>query len=78
MINYGPLVRNLQIMYPEYKFEMLPIITGAMGYVPKCLLNNIRKLSFNDNEAKLLIRKLQVMSVSGTVKITKTFLKFNI
>ena len=35
--NYGSLIRNLQIMYPHYKFRMVPIVIGALGYVPKCL-----------------------------------------
>ena len=35
--NYGLLVRNLQIMYPEYKFQVAPVVIGATGYVPKCL-----------------------------------------
>ena len=34
---YGLLIRNLQIMYPKYKFNMIPIIVGALGYIPKCL-----------------------------------------
>ena len=33
--NYGPLVRNLQIMYPEYKFQVAPIVIGAI----RCLIN---------------------------------------
>ena len=27
---YGPLVRNLQIMYPHYKFQMVPIVRWVM------------------------------------------------
>ena len=40
MNTYGPLLRNLQILYPEYKFEMIPFVVGALGYVPKCLTLN--------------------------------------
>ena len=28
--NYGPLVRNLQIMYPHYKIRMIPIVRWVM------------------------------------------------
>ena len=35
--NYGPLIRHLQIMCPHYKFKMVSIVIGALGYVPKCL-----------------------------------------
>ena len=33
MHTYGPLLRNLQILYPEYKFEMILIVVVALGYV---------------------------------------------
>ena len=29
--SYGPLIRNLQIMYPNYKFEMIPTVIGCLG-----------------------------------------------
>ena len=29
--NYGSLIRNLQIMYPHYRFMFVPIIVGAFG-----------------------------------------------
>ena len=74
---YAPLLRNLQILYPEYKFEMIPTVVGALGYVPKCLTQYLRQLGFNTIELRKIIRKMQNVSVSGTVKICKTFLKFN-
>ena len=36
--NYGPLVRNLRIMYPEYKFQVPP--------------NYLKMIEFNENEPK--------------------------
>ena len=75
--NYGPLIRNLQIMYPHYKFQMVPIVIGALGYVPKCLEVYIHQLGFNKTETEKLVRKLQNLSASGTVKICKTFLSFH-
>ena len=30
---YGLLICNLQIMYPHYKFNMIPIIVRALGYI---------------------------------------------
>ena len=32
--NYGSLIRNLQLIYPQYKFQMVPITIGALGYIP--------------------------------------------
>ena len=49
MNTYGPLLRNLQILYPEYKFEMIPIVVGALVYVPKCLTQYLSQLGFHRN-----------------------------
>jgi hypothetical protein len=73
---YGPLIRNLQIMYPTYKFQMVPIIVGALGYVAKSLRMYMKQLGFNEKEALNHIRKMQNISAAGTVKICKTFLSF--
>ena len=40
--NYGQFVRNLEIMYPDYKFQVAPIVVGAMGSVTKCLTNYLK------------------------------------
>ena len=56
--NYGPLVRNLQIIYPEHKFQVAPIAIGAIGYVPKSLIKYLKMIGFNENESKVLISKL--------------------
>ena len=74
--NYAPLVRNMQIMYSDYKFAIVPIIIGALGYVSKCLSKYLFQLGFDNLEINGLIRKLQNISACGTVKICKTFLKF--
>ena len=74
--DYVALLRNLQMLYQGYKFEMVPIIVGALGYVPKELKTNLEKLNFNEKEVKSITRKLQTISVSGTVKIMKTFMGF--
>ena len=72
--NYGPLIQNLQIMYPQYRFMFVPIIVGAFGWVPKSLKDEFQCLRINDIDS--FTRKLQVFSVSGTVKIFQTFPKF--
>ena len=75
--NYGSLVSNLQIMYPDYKFQVAPVVIGAMTCVPKCLIKYLKMIGFNENESKVLISKLEIKSKSGAVKICKTFLNFN-
>ena len=74
---YGPLIRNLQISYPQYRFKMIPIITGALGYVVKSLIRYVKQLGFDKKDAIYVIRKLQSLATAGTIKIRKTFLKFN-
>ena len=36
MNSQEPLLRNLHILYPEYKFIMIAIVFGALDYVSKC------------------------------------------
>ena len=64
-------------MYPHYKFQIVPILIGALGYVPKCLEMYIRELGFDKIETEKLGQKLQNVSASGTVKLCKTFLSFH-
>ena len=58
-------------MYPQYRFMFVPINVGAFGWVPKSLKDKLLCLRINDIDS--FTRKLQVFSVSVTVKI---FLKF--
>ena len=73
---YGLLIRNLQIMYPKYKFNTIPIIVGALGYIPKCLTSYLQDLRFDENEATVHIMKILNIVACCTLKICKTFLRF--
>ena len=64
-------------MYPHYKFQMVPIVIGPLAYVPKCLEMYIHQFGLNKIETEKLVRKLQNISASGTVKICKTLLSFH-
>ena len=64
--------------YHEYKLTFILIIVGALGTIPKELLENIKKLGFNDIEASKLLRFMQQKSIIGSVKICKTFLNFKV
>ena len=75
--NYGPLNRNMQIMYPDYKFEMIPVVIGYLGYVQNDLKTYMKQLGFDDKEIQFLVRRLQIASISGTVNICKAFFNFN-
>ena len=75
--NYGQLVQNLQIMYPNYKFQVAPIVADAMSSVPKCVTNYLKMIGFIEKEFKVLILKLVNKSIKGTVKICKRFSNFS-
>ena len=38
---YGPLICSMQLLYPDYKFEFIPIIVGTLSSIPTCLLQGI-------------------------------------
>ena len=63
MKSYGQFVRNLQIMYPDYKFQVAPIVVAAMGSVQKCLANYLQMIGFSEKESKVLIPKLNLQNV---------------
>ena len=67
--NYGPLIRNLQMMYENYDFKFIPIVIGAVGYVPKTLNKHLQDLELKHKQSQHLTRILQCLSISGTVKI---------
>ena len=64
-------------MHPAYKFEFPPIGVGPMVYVTECLETYLNMVGFRGKEVKLLIRRMQVKSISRRVKICKTFLNFS-
>ena len=75
MINvYGLLIGN--IMYSQYKFNMIPIIVWALGYILKCLTSYLQDLGFNKNELTVYIVKMQNIVACCTAKICNTFLRF--
>ena len=64
-------------MYADYKFQVAPIVVGVMGSVPKCLTNYLKMIGFSEKESKFLRPKFVIKSITGTVKICKTFLNFS-
>ena len=73
---YGPLLGNLQILYPEYSNQFIPIIIGALGSIPCNFKYNLKCLGFSEKEGNKQSKILQIKSITGSVKIVKSFLKF--
>ena len=74
---YAPLIRNLQIMYKDYYFKMLPVVVGTLGTITNATKESLQGMKFSKTEINKLSRKLQNNSVRGMVKICKTFMKFS-
>ena len=74
---YGRLIRELQIMYKDYHFKMLPVVVGALGTIPNATKESLEEMKFSKTEINKLLRKLRNESVRGMVKICKTFIKFS-
>ena len=73
---YVPLVRNLQIMNPNYHYKIILIVVGALRSIPKSLNGYLCQLGFNSFEIKRIICNMQFISATDTAKICKSFLKF--
>ena len=71
MNNYVPLLRKMQIIYPEYRFEMLPIIAEVLGFVPSCLFNYMTVLGFEKKKVLRYISKMQAIVSNGQLKPIK-------
>ena len=72
-----PLIRNLQLIYKDYRFKIIPIVVGALGNILNTTKESQKKMKFSKIEINKLLRKLQKNSVRGTVNISKTFFKFS-
>ena len=71
---YGPVIRGMQLRYSDYKFEFIPIIVGALGSIPTCLLQGIERLGFTGKESNRIINVLPQKSIIGTeLKSAKRF-----
>ena len=71
---YMPLVSELQQMYPSFKYQIIPLIIGALGAVPKKLKEHLLKLNIKENRIKTTTRKLQKAAILGSVRVMKTFM----
>ena len=69
--HYMGLVTELQRVYRSYKFDIIPVIVGCLGCIPKELSENLKSLNLSNN----IICKLQKTAILGSLKIVKTFMK---
>ena len=70
---YMPLVSEMQRIYRDYSFQIVPVIIGCLRAIPKSLVLNLKKLGLD--EPKQVIKRLQKTALLESLKITKTFMK---
>ena len=69
---YLVLAAGLKRIYEEYSFQIIPIVIGATGYVPKSLKTNLLECGFDLEKSRNLIPDLQRKALRGTMKVIKT------
>ena len=53
---YIPLVSEMQQLYRNYTFQIIPVIIGCLGAIPKSVEQNLKKLGLEDATYKPLIK----------------------
>ena len=71
--NYTLLKIGLSRLYPNYTYEVVPIVLGATGLVTNSLVNYMSNI-FTKNETLELIQKLQQKALIGSMRIIKSAL----
>ena len=64
-------------MYPNYNFEMIPLVISCLDYTQNDLEMYMKQLGFDDKEILFLVGRLQIAKIFGTVNIRKAFFNFN-
>ena len=73
--NYMPLVDQLRRTYPDYDFQIIPIITGALGTVTTSLTQNLKAVGLSTSSIKRFMEQGQKPILLGSLKIVKNFEK---
>ena len=71
--NYLPLLAELKRLYPEYVFDVVPIVIGATGFIDNNLKVDLEKLDVVN--LKNVMKQCQKLALLGTLKIVKSFMK---
>ena len=71
---YIPLISQLQQMYRGYKYQVIPILTGALGSIPQGLKKNIERIGIQKSRITTVNKRIQKAGILGTVKVCKTIL----
>lgn len=70
---YTPLIVGLLRLYPEYCYEIVPIVVGATGLITDSLVKNMRKI-LDLKEVDAMVTKLQLKALIGSMRVLKSAL----
>ena len=71
--NYTLLTVGLHRLYPNYSYEVVPIVLGATGLITNYLVKYMTKL-FNKDVSLEIIRKLQQKALIDLMRVVKSAL----
>ena len=72
---YILLASRLQRLYPDFSYQVVPIVVGSTGYISKKLPTYLEQCGFDKEKVISLIPVLQRKALRGSMKIVKTALK---
>ena len=72
---YLLLSSRLQRLYPQYIYNVIPIVLGSTGFIPKTLQNHLQGCGIKEDRIRSIIRRLQRKALYGSMKIVKTAMR---
>ena len=72
--NYVPLVNELQQMYRNYTYKIIPVVIGTLGTVSLSLKEHLKAVGIT-SDITMFVHRLQNAAIVGSVKTVKTVLK---
>ena len=73
--DYMLLMGELQMLYPTFKYKIVPVVIGAFGTVTTQLKQHLQSLGFDALKCEEITRSIQKRALIGSMKICKTILK---
>ena len=71
---YTPLSVNLSRLYPDYTYDIIPIVLGVNGLITDSLTSYLKVLLEDAKEVKTVVMKLQKKALIGSMRVLKSAL----
>ena len=75
MDSYVPLAAELQRIYKDYSYNVVPIVIGSLGIVTKDLGRNLMKIGVEKDRVSRVVKDIQKRTLIGSMKVVRTFMK---